>query len=227
MQPVETRELADRLGVVVDAEIDEHIREAGVAAVALDDEQRCRLLSAAIAAGRLRRRQRLEEPFRERPSGGRGERLHERRHGLLADEDVALRGEARAGDAARPLEAFGAGVRRPLAVRVDDPELALAAVAGGQLLDHLSRRRAAAQQREPFGAVPRVRVRLRGDRAGVRLGPRDDRAHREKLRLRRDTPLARIEVTRCDRVRRDESRHSSSIVSPGSMRTIEAFGASS
>ena len=140
-----------------------------------------------------------------------------------------MRGEARAGDAARPLEAFGAGVRRPLAVRVDDPELALVApaVAGGQLLDHLSRRRAAAQQREPFGAVPRVRVRLRGDRAGVRLGPRDNRAHREKLRLRRDTPLARIEVTRCDRVRRDESRHSSSIVSPGSMRTIEAFGASS
>ena len=55
-------------------------------------------------------------------------------------------------------------------------------------------------RREPVRAVARVRVCLRRDRADVRLGPRDDRADGEELRLRRDAPLAGVEVARGDRV---------------------------
>ena len=81
---------------------------------------------------------------------------------------------------------------------VDDAELAvLAAVVGrGQPRDHLLGARALAQQREPVRPVARVRVRLRRDRADVRLRPGDDRADGEELRLRRDAPLARLEVAR-------------------------------
>ena len=66
MQVVEARELGDRLRVVVDAQVDEDVAEAGVAAVALDDEQRGRLLAAAVAAGGLRRGEALEQPLGER-----------------------------------------------------------------------------------------------------------------------------------------------------------------
>ena len=68
-----------------------------------------------------------------------------------------------------------------------------------------------AKEREAVGPVPRVRPRLRGDRADVRLGPGDDAADREELRLHRDAPLLRVEVAGADGVRRDDraSRRSS------------------
>ena len=50
--------------MVVDAQVDDHVGEAGVAAVALDDEQAGRLLPAPVAARRLRRREAVEEPLR-------------------------------------------------------------------------------------------------------------------------------------------------------------------
>ena len=108
MSPWSRRELLDRALVVVDAQVDERVGEAGVAAVSLDDEQRRRLLAAAVAARRLRRRQTVDEPLGERPPARALERLGERRHGLVRDEDVPLGGEARARDAAGPLEARGA-----------------------------------------------------------------------------------------------------------------------
>ena len=89
---------------------------------------------------------------------------------------------------------------------VDDAELPVVAPVVGrrQLRHRLLRVRALAQQREPVRAVTGVRVCLRGDRTGLRLSPRDDGADGEELRLRRDAPLARLEVAGGDRVRRDD-----------------------
>ena len=97
MHVVEARELLDRPRVVVDAQVDEHVAQPGVAAVALDDEERRRLLAAPVASRRLRCGEALEQPLGERPARGRGERRRERGDRLLADEDVALRREARPG----------------------------------------------------------------------------------------------------------------------------------
>ena len=67
MELVQPSELLDRPLVIVDAEVDEDVGEAGVAAVPLDDEQGGRLLTAGVAAGRLAGRERLEQALRERP----------------------------------------------------------------------------------------------------------------------------------------------------------------
>src|SRR5581483_11960381 len=117
------------------------------------------------------------------------------------DEQVPLRGKARARDAAGPGQALGARVRGAPPGRVDDADLALlpTRVGGREPADDLVRRRAVAEQREPGGAVARVRGRLRRDRARLRLGPGDDRADGQELRLRRDPPLAALEVAGGDR----------------------------
>ena len=89
-------------------------------------------------------------------------------------------------------------------LRVDDPELAMVAslVGSRQPVDDLLRGEPFAQELEPLRAVARVRVRLGRDRADVRLGPRDDGADGEELRLDRDAPLLRLEIDGDDRVRR-------------------------
>ena len=61
VQVVEAAQLLDRRLVVVDAEVDERVGEPRVAAVALDDEHGGRLLPPLVAAGRLCRRERLEQ----------------------------------------------------------------------------------------------------------------------------------------------------------------------
>ena len=137
VQAVEAAQLVDRRLVIVDAEVDEDVGEAGVAAVALDDDQRRGLLAALVAARRLRRRERLDQALGERSA--RLERLRERVDGVAGDEDVPLRGVAVAGAPAGPVEAGGAGVGRTATLRVDDAELPLvAAVVGlGQPPDDL------------------------------------------------------------------------------------------
>ena len=108
VQPVEPSELAERVGVVVDAEVDERVREPRVAAVALDDEERRRLPAAAVAARGLGGVEAVEQPLGERRARRRLERLRERVDGRARDEDVALRRVAVARAAARP----GMAVRR-------------------------------------------------------------------------------------------------------------------
>ena len=53
VQIVEPSQLLERPLVVVDAQVDERVGEPRIARVALDDEERGRLLAAAVAAGRL------------------------------------------------------------------------------------------------------------------------------------------------------------------------------
>ncbi len=203
---MQARELDDGLGVIVDAKVDEDVAEARVAAVALDHEQCGRLLSAPVAAGGLGGRQAVEQSLSEGSSLGRGERRRERRHGLLADEDVPLGGESRAGDATRPVHAGGSGVGRAASIGVDDAELAVVAtvVGIGQPLHDLGCTEAFAEQLEAVAPIPWVGVGLGCDCAYVRLGPGDDRADGEELRLRGNAPLSRVEVARGDRVRRDD-----------------------
>ena len=99
-------ELAYRPVVVVDPKVDEHVAQAGVAAVLLDHVERRRLLAPAVAAGLLRGGEALEQPLGERSSGGRLERRREGLHRPGADQDVPLRRVAGAVEPARPLEAF-------------------------------------------------------------------------------------------------------------------------
>ena len=120
---------------------------------------------------------------------------------------------AKQGPALPPAQSMHAppGVGGAATGRVDDAELAvLAAVVGRrQPLDHLGRAQPLGEQREPVGAVARVRVGLRRDRPDTRLRPRHDRADREELRLRRDAPLRRLEVAGGDRVGCDDRTHRS------------------
>ena len=88
------------------------------------------------------------------------------------------------------------------ALAVDDAGLALVAtlVGLGQPRERVLGGQPVAQEAQPFRPVGRVGVRLRRDRADVWLGPRDDRAHGEELRLRGDAPVAGFQVARDDRV---------------------------
>ena len=225
VEAVEAPQLLDRALVVVDAEVDEGVGQPGVAAVALDDEQRGRLLAAAVAAGCLRRGEAVEQPLGERSPGGGRERVDERVDRLRRDEDVALGRVAVAGPPAGPVVALGAGERRAAPGRVDDAELALLAAVVGrrQPLDDLVGRGAAAEELEAVRPVARVRVGLGRDRADVRRRPRHDRADGEELRLRRDAPLAGVEVAGADRVRRDDGGRSSAIGEIGEVEGEEAL----
>ena len=69
MELVEPAQLLDRPRVIVDAEVDERVGEPAVAAVALDDEQRRRLLAAPVAARGLRGGEAVEQPLGERRAG--------------------------------------------------------------------------------------------------------------------------------------------------------------
>ncbi len=206
MDADEAAELLERSLVVVHAQVDEDVREPRVALLGPDDEDRGRLLPAAVSTRRLRGVEAVEEPLHERLAGGCLEGVREPVHRLRGDEDVPLRRVPVADASARPLVALVARVARAAPLAVDDPELALGAVlvGRGQALDHLVGGNPFAEQREPFGPVPRVRPRLRRDRAHERLGPGNDRADAEELRLHRDAPLPRLEVAGADRVRRDE-----------------------
>src|SRR5581483_10320359 len=218
VERVQTAQLLDRMRVVVDAQVEDEVGELRVAAVALDDHERRRLLAAPVSARGLRGVEAVEEPSLERIARASLERVGKRVDGLRADEDVSLRGVARAGAAAGPLEAALAGVRRASSLAVDDAELPLvpSLVGGDEPSHHLVGVVPLAQQGEPVRSVARVRVCLRRDRADVRLRPRDDRADREELRLHGDAPLSRLEVARGDRVRRDDHPYVSSVRSSSS-----------
>ena len=73
MKAEEALQLLDRPLVVVGAEVDERVREPGVASVSLDDEQGRRLLAAAVASRRLRGGKAVERAARRaagRPTRG-------------------------------------------------------------------------------------------------------------------------------------------------------------
>lgn len=66
VEAVETSQLDERIGMVVDAEIDERVRESCIAAVALDNQHGGRLAATAIASGRLGGVEAIEQALGER-----------------------------------------------------------------------------------------------------------------------------------------------------------------
>src|SRR5215203_3380417 len=109
MDLVEPVQLDDRIRMVIDPQVDERVRQAAVAAITLHDEQGSGLLAASVAAGRLRRREGLDQPLRECPAGARLPRRRERLDGRPGDEEVALRRKAGAPGATGPVHALRAG----------------------------------------------------------------------------------------------------------------------
>ena len=170
--------------MVVHAEVEDDIGEAGVAAILLHDEERGRLLAAAVAAGSLSGVEAVQEPLLERPADGLLEGLGEGVDGCAGDEDVPLRGVARPGAAPGPALALLAGEGRAAALPVDDAELPVLPllVGRGQALDDLLGGEALPQQRQAVRPVAGVGVGLRSDGAGLRLRPGHDGADAEKLR---------------------------------------------
>ena len=148
--------------MVVDAQIDEDVGQLRVAAIALDDEKRGRLLAATVTARRLCRGETVDQALCERARRC-FEGLREGVHRFPADEDVPLGGVPVADAVAGPVHALGARPCSGASGGVDDAELSLVAsfVEGDEPLDHLLRAHPLAQEREPLGSVARVRVRLR------------------------------------------------------------------
>ncbi len=103
---IEAAQLEERLGMIVDAEIEPGILLAGM------DQERCRLLAALVAARRLPGRQRANEPLGERllgrgPVGGDRRRDHLRSRQHVAGDREPVRDGVPA-----PIDAVGAGMRR-------------------------------------------------------------------------------------------------------------------
>ena len=107
MEAIEAAQLLDGTLVVVGAEVDEDVGQAGVAAVPLDDEQRRRLLATPVAARGLGRGEAVDQALGERSSGGGRERVDHRVDRLCRDEDVPLRRVAVSRPPAGPVEALG------------------------------------------------------------------------------------------------------------------------
>ena len=122
-------QLGDRVGVVVDPQVDGDVVEAAVPGALADDEQRGRL---PARAGRRRRRRRPRAPPAAGGPAARRRRWPRQASSIasttsLAGQDVALDRVAVAGDAAGPVEAGVAGVGGGAAVDVDDADLAVVA----------------------------------------------------------------------------------------------------
>src|SRR3954447_24199903 len=152
---VKAPELGERLGVIVDADVELGIRLGGV------DPQRRRLLAAPVAAGGLTGLERGDQLFGERTArffvGARRFADYP-----LVREHVAGDRIAVAGDRAAPFDALRAGVLPDASGHVDDVELAVVAtmVRGRHPFHHLARRHARAQQLEATRSVVRVDERL-------------------------------------------------------------------
>src|SRR3954452_10056527 len=177
------RELGRRLGMVVDAQGDVAVVAAFAPARLTHDQERGRLFPSAVATGGIAGEQRRQEPVAQVAVGVR-EGLGERRDDIFTRQDVPLYGEGVAGAPARPLHAVGAGERGRTAVRVDEADLALFAIAV-RLEDRVERGvrgQTARHQSHALGTEVGVRPRLRGDGSDTRLRPWHHRADARELR---------------------------------------------
>ena len=179
----ESRELRDRLLVVVHAQVDGNVEAAAVRRARLPDANGCGLLSTAVATCGIARRERTEQTPYERLVGGGPVGLEHPLHDVLAGEDVPLHRHLAVDDAARPGQALAARVVGRAAGEIGHPELPpRRELVGAHQLGHdLGRRAAGAQEREPVGTVGEVRKRLRRDCTRVRAAPRNRVADGEAL----------------------------------------------
>lgn len=112
--------------VVVDADVDVAVHEAGVAAVFADDEEGGGLLAAFVASGLLSGLEGGEEPFGEFTITMAAGVFKGLGHGVddtLAGEDVAGDGVVFAGFVASKVEALFTGVGGNVAFLINDEKL--------------------------------------------------------------------------------------------------------
>ena len=190
--------------MVLDAQVEQAPAPGRLAAIGADDEQRRRLLAADIAALAFGCLQRDHEPLGEiaiRGFVGRNHRCADRR----LPHQVGLHGERLAGRLAVLVDRHVARVVRNIARRIDHADLAHV----GVFIDCqqrgkcLLRRFAGTHELETQRPVVRINKGLRRDGAHAGLGPRDQRADREPVRLDGDTQLPRSRIAGNDRVRAD------------------------
>ena len=201
---MEPAELAERIIVIVDAEVEDAVDGGLLVSLARDDDEPRGLPAAVVAACRLRRIERGEQPLGER-AGCRVERLTHRRPDLGRAEHVPLHAHVLRGQVAGMGDAALAGMRCGRAARIDERDLPDPAALVGleQLVERLARASSRGQQREPARPVPALGERLRRDRAHARLGPRARGAGVEGARLDGHAQLAGLGVAPDDRVRHD------------------------
>ena len=206
LTPVEAAQLEQRLGVVVDAEV-----ELGMVLVAVDAQGR-RLLAALVAAGRFARGHRRKQALGQRQrralpvgAGGRFEHLGAGEH-VAGDAEVVEQPVAARVDAAR------AGVRRRCAARRQHVQLAhgLAGVGAGQRRHDVGGAATFAEQGDAGRPVERIEQRLRRERADAAARVHAERADGEEAAgdrhaeasprvARQDGPGHRISLFACRR----------------------------
>ncbi len=170
--------------------------------VPLDDDHGSRLLAADIPARCLRRLERRHQPFGE-VALGRLVGLRHGRHDLVVEHHVGLDAVAVADVMGGRLDALGAGVGGDVAVSVDKGDLphVAALVDQEQSIKRLLGRQPTLHELQTARPVGRVDKALGGDRADSGLGPGNDRADREPVRLDGHAHLPGRRITSNDRVR--------------------------
>ena len=177
--------------MIVHPEVDVPVIASLIAATIPQDQERRRLLPAAITARGVTRKHGREESIAELALPRRESAGHRIDH-ALAGQDVALRREVLARDAAGPLDASGSREGRCLAARVHEARLSLlpALIALQHGIERRPRRHPTRHQPKAVGPEVRVRPRLRGYGANARLRPGDDRADARELRGDSDAEIA-------------------------------------
>jgi hypothetical protein len=184
LQADQPAQLLEWLGVIVHAQVEDAVGPGPrlASGFRFHDQDRGRLPSADVAAHRLPRVERGQQPIREITSGLLVGGRHCRPH-LRVRHEIGLCGVLRADVVSRGGDGLLAGVRGDAALGVDDRDLAdvLLRVGGDELRERIGCRDAMPQQLEPALPVAGINERLRGNRAYAGLGPRDDGADREPV----------------------------------------------
>ena len=210
VQRQQALQLRDRIGRVVDPDVDEAVVGAEVAAVLPDDEQRGRLHPALVAAAGLARLERRHQPVGE-VAPAPLERLREVLHRLVGDDDVALRAVAMADQhlslarrqccpcrpAHRPARRPSRRWSFPLKLAALPRASTMPTCRSGSIVSVFMTARSAcsavappAMQLEPALAVRGVAQALRRDRADTGARPRHEPAHVGELGLHHHAEVA-------------------------------------
>jgi len=192
-------QFTDRRRMVLDVKIDIAIGQPEITTLFTHHQQRGRLASAGIAAGRLPCCQRIDQAC-GKVSRGRLECRRHRVHDLWPGQQVALNRIIVAGAAASPRQAFLTGVACRAASLVHDPDLALATqrIRLHQLLNHVLGRLSIRQQSQPLLSVKQVAPGLGRDRPGLGGRMWDHGPNRKVAGLNRDAIITGLGVQRDD-----------------------------
>jgi len=194
-------ELGYRVGMVFDPQVHQPVGPWPAGGLAPHHQDRRRLPAADVAAGRFGGLERRHQPLRQRPRR-RLERPPHGRHHRVVEHHVGLDGELGAGEVPGAGDAAGAGVggHPPLAVDEGDLPHRLGRIGRQQRPEGVGSRQAGAHQLQAPRAVGRLHERLGGHGAHARLGPGDDGAHAEPVRLDGHAHLAGARVAGDDGV---------------------------